>query len=156
MPIDLKNRDSLGESYASLLGGQYQLYVEMADRISARRMLANSFFVGVNTALIAALTIMLKNEILVPDLLGFAPFAAVLLMCGVWWRLIKSYRQLNSAKFQIIHALEQALPADPYTAEWMLLDKGHSPQDYLPLTHVESWVPWCFALLYVFLAASLF
>ena len=34
---------------------QYKLYVEMADRISARRQTANSFFLSVNTAIVALL-----------------------------------------------------------------------------------------------------
>lgn len=31
---------------------QYKLYVEMADRISARRQTANSYFLSINTALV--------------------------------------------------------------------------------------------------------
>src|SRR2546427_11713856 len=34
---------------------QYKLYVEMADRISARRQTANEFFLSVNTAIVALL-----------------------------------------------------------------------------------------------------
>src|SRR5256885_4461010 len=32
---------------------QYKLYVEMADRISSRRLTANSFFLTINSAIIA-------------------------------------------------------------------------------------------------------
>ena len=32
---------------------QYKLYVEMADRISSRRQNANSFFLSINTAIVA-------------------------------------------------------------------------------------------------------
>ena len=32
---------------------QYKLYLEMADRISSRRQSANSFFLSLNTALVA-------------------------------------------------------------------------------------------------------
>src|SRR2546426_1964670 len=34
---------------------QYKLYVEMADRISARRQTANEFFLSVNTVIVALL-----------------------------------------------------------------------------------------------------
>ena len=35
---------------------QYKLYVEMADRISSRRLTANSFFLSLNSILIAFLS----------------------------------------------------------------------------------------------------
>ena len=73
----------------------------MADRVSARRMLANTFFVGVHTALITAFTVLLKENILSRSLVGYAPFLAVMLLCFVWWRVIYSYRQLNSGKFRV-------------------------------------------------------
>ena len=44
-----QSKDTYGTEFENHLFDQYKLYVEMADRISARRMLANSFFVGVHT-----------------------------------------------------------------------------------------------------------
>lgn len=149
-------REAYGPEYDKHLFEQYKLYVEMADRVSARRMLANSFFVGVHTALIAAFTVLLKERILVPTALFILPLVAVLLMCFVWWRIVFSYRQLNSGKFKVIHAFEQLLPTAPYDAEWNSLGKGENPALYKPLTHVENWVPLCFGLLYILLAGALF
>ncbi|MEO5793562.1 MAG: hypothetical protein ABIP34_00630 [Rhodoferax sp.] len=145
-----------GPEYDKHLFEQYKLYVDMADRISARRMLANSFFVGVHTALITAFTVLLKEKVLLPTLGGLAPFAAVLLLCFIWWRVIRSYRQLNSAKFKVVYALEQLLPAAPYDAEWNALGRGEDARLYLPLTHVENAVPLCFGLLYALLALTLY
>jgi len=135
---------------------QYKLYVEMADRVSARRMLANSFFVGLHTALITAFTVLLKEKVLLPTLVGLTPFIAVILLCFVWWRVVHSYRQLNSVKFKVVHALEQMLPVAPYDAEWDALGGGKDRKLYLPLTHIENWVPVCFAVLYVLLAITLY
>lgn len=128
----------------------------MADRVSARRMLANSFFVGAHTALITAFTVLLKEKVLTPSLLGLVPFVAVILLCFVWWHVVHSYRQLNSGKFKVVHALEQMLPVAPYDAEWIALGKGKDAKLYRPLTHVENWVPLCFGLLYVLLAITLY
>lgn len=55
-----QSKEAYGSEFEKHLFEQYKLYVEMADRISARRMLANSFFVGVHTALITAFTVLLK------------------------------------------------------------------------------------------------
>jgi hypothetical protein len=147
-------RDVYGTEYEKHLFEQYKLYVEMADRVSARRMLANAFFVSVHTALITAFTVLLKEKVLLPTLAGLMPFLAVILMCFVWWRVLQSYRQLNSGKFKVIHALEQMLPVAPYGAEWNALGDGRNRKLYLPLTHIENWVPVCFGGLYVFLAAT--
>jgi len=38
-------------SDVNLVMDQYKLYVEMADRVSARRSLANTFFLTLNTAI---------------------------------------------------------------------------------------------------------
>jgi hypothetical protein len=151
-----QNKASYGAEFEKHLFEQYKLYVEMADRISARRMLANSFFVGVHTALITAFTVLLKEKVLQPTLLGLAPFVAVILLCFVWWRVVHSYRQLNSGKFKIVHELEKLLPVALYYEEWVVLGAGKDRKKYLPLTHVENWVPVCFGFLYVFLAAALY
>lgn len=153
--LDRQPKDTYGAEYEKHLFEQYKLYVEMADRISARRMLANSFFVSVHTALITAFTVLLKEGILHRNLVGCTPFVAVILFCFVWWRIVTSYRQLNSGKFKIIHALEGRLPVAPYDAEWGALGEGQKPKLYRPLTHVENWVPFCFALLYFLLAGAM-
>lgn len=151
-----QNKETYGAEHEKHLFEQYKLYVEMADRISARRMLANSFFVGVHTALITAFTVLLKEKVLQPTIIGLSPFIAVILLCFIWWRVVHSYRQLNSGKFKVVHALEQMLPVAPYDAEWTSLGGGKDSKLYLPLTHVENYVPVCFGVLYAFLAATLY
>lgn len=151
-----QTKAAYGPEYEKHLFEQYKLYVDMADRISARRMLANSFFVGVHTALITAFTVLLKEKVLLPTFTGLAPFLAVVLLCFIWWRVVYSYRQLNSAKFTVVHALEQMLPVAPYDAEWTALGRGRNARLYLPLTHVENWVPVCFGVLYVLLGMTLY
>ena len=73
-----QSKDDYGTEFENHLFDQYKLYVEMADRVSARRMLANSFFVGVHTTLTIAFTVLLKEDMLKPSLLIFAPFIALL------------------------------------------------------------------------------
>jgi hypothetical protein len=150
------SKEIYGPEHAVHQFEQYKLCVEMADRISARRMLANSFFVGVHTALITAFTVLIKENILAPTPLGLLPFIAVITLCFVWFRVVHSYRQLNSGKFKVIHALEQLLPTAPFDSEWEALGRGKDSKLYLPLTHVENWVPVCFGLLYALLGLYLY
>ena len=128
----------------------------MADRVSHRRALANSFFLGLNTALLALTSTIaglssgqVSNEIAG---LGIAIFG--LPLAYIWFRTLKSYRQLNTGKFQVVHDLETKLPAAPYADEWVKLGEGKNDKLYTPLTEVEAWVPKLFAAGY--LAAMLF
>ncbi|MBM5818188.1 MAG: hypothetical protein FJ083_16945, partial [Cyanobacteria bacterium K_Offshore_surface_m2_239] len=52
-PILLRaSQGEYGDCYRQHLFDQYKLAVEMADRVSARRMQANTFFLAVNTGLL--------------------------------------------------------------------------------------------------------
>lgn len=125
----------------------------MADRISARRMIANTFFATVNTGLLA--------------LLGDGGLPCYVSLAGVvlsfvWWALLKSYRDLNSAKFKVIHEMEKRLPVKIFDDEWAILKK-EAPAPELRLARMRQWlaqyrelgqveriVPWMFAALYLF------
>lgn len=147
-------RDKYGADYASHVLEQYRLYVQMTDKISERRQSANTYLLTVNTVLAAILG--LVNA--VPG----SPFNFVFLSVGgiagmalslTWYRLIASYRQLNSGKFKVVHAMERLLPMRPYDAEWTALGRGENPKLYRPFTTVETWVPVLFFLLYMALVA---
>jgi hypothetical protein len=129
---------------------QYKLYIEMADRVSARRALANTFFLTVNTFVFAGIGALWQDPPRAPAWLGLFPLAVLVLQCLVWFWVIRSYRQLNAAKWAVVGAMERRLPASPWwQAEWAALGKGEDPARYWPLTHVEQWVPFLFALAYV-------
>lgn len=146
-----QHKDDYGVEYEGHLFEQYKICVEMADRVSARRMLANSFFAGVHTTLAVAFTVLLKEKVLQSSLLIFVPLIALLLLCYLWWSVVNSYRQLNSGKYKVVLALEQMLPVAPYHAEWIALGEGRDRKLYRPLTYEEKWVPVCFGVLYLLL-----
>ena len=139
-----------GSLYSQHLFEQYKLAVEMADRVSARRMQANTFFLGVNTGLLTVFASLAKDKV-ITGLSGVLPIIALIVLCFVWWRIVRSYRQLNSGKYNVILQMEALLPTAPYAAEWLALGEGRDPKLYLPLTHVENWVPRLFGALYLLL-----
>jgi hypothetical protein len=114
----------------------YKLAVEMADRISARRGVANTFFLTVNTGLAALLG---------GDELRWYVAGAGIVLCIAWWALLKSYRDLNGAKFAVINGMEARLPVQVFSDEWKVLQKSR----YRELGRVERVVPALFALVYV-------
>lgn len=140
---------------AELPGSYFEIYkiaVEMADRISARRGLANSFFLTINTTVLGILGTHAASWYLA---------VAGIILCVSWWTLLKSYRDLNRAKFEIILAMEDGLPARLYGDEWDRLRKGRVHfalrlaalrpwiAQYRELGFVERIVPWVFVLVYV-------
>jgi hypothetical protein len=106
------------EKYHSHLIEQYKLYVEMVDRISARRLLVNNSFITLTGA--AAIAYAAAPT-------SFAGGSAVFFQAGItlacilmsilWRETIVYYRHLSDAKFLVIHEMEELLPARPYTVE---------------------------------------
>jgi hypothetical protein len=136
MPEDNKDRGQ----YLEL----YKLAVEMADRVSARRATANAFFLTVNTALLAFVSSGLDDMLWLVALAGIA-------LSGTWWVLLKSYRDLNAAKFSVITQMENNLEAKIFDDEWKRL-KEKRPEGwrgrYAEFGTVERFVPLIFAALY--------
>lgn len=138
------------DKYHAALLDQYKIYAEMADRISARRGLANAFFLTLNTTIASAIGALWQQPSRTSAWLAVAPLIALLGQCLAWFWILRSYRQLNSAKYAVVGALERRLPASPYwEAEWTALGHGKDPAQYWPLTSVEQWVPFLFGLLYI-------
>jgi hypothetical protein len=151
---DVKAEDYAGtkEKYQNAIMDQYKLYVEMADRVSARRALTNTFFITLNSSLLVLLSAGMRNpSIEIDPLWTIGPLVGVLGQCGAWFYLVKSYRQLNSAKYRVIGEIERRLPATPYQgAEWgVLLRQGKDRSKYWRLTRLEQWMPLLFVVVYV-------
>lgn len=133
------------QTYQNHLIEQYKLYVQMADHISTRRQSAGSFFLSINTAVLAFSSYVqsVGTQASLTELQGLISFAGIAL-CYMWYRLIRSYRDLNTAKFKVIHEIERRLPVSPYDAEWQAVGRGENAALYLPFTHIEIGIPWVF------------
>lgn len=131
----------------------YKIAVEMSDRISARRTLANAFFLSIQSTLmsVAALSLFASAR--------SWPASASLALVGVvlsvaWWVQLRSYRDLNRAKFAVINEIELHLPVQPFGNEWQALlasRTGAWRERYADLGSTERIVPCAFAMLHVLL-----
>jgi amino acid permease len=126
---------------------QYKLYLTSAENISNRRQTANAFFVTVNTVIISLISYL---NLGVPNSSKFYWLASIagIAISFMWYRLVKSYKDLNTAKFKVVHEIEKSLPISPYDAEWEAVGRGQNPKLYLPFTHIEVYVPWVFLILH--------
>ena len=100
-------QDSAFGQYSLVLLEQYKIYVEMADRVSARRSAANTFFLTLNTAIFALIGVFWEHRPEGPVLVLVFPLVALVAQCMTWFWLLRSYRQLNSGKFAVVGALER-------------------------------------------------
>lgn len=127
----------------------YKAYLQMSDKISDRRQSANSYFLTINTVIVGLISYMsfggaVKN---------YHPFyclisIAGMVICYSWYRLIRSYKDLNSGKFKVVHEIEKQLPISPFDDEWEMLGRGRDKSKYLPFTKIEMRVPWIFFTLH--------
>lgn len=140
------------EKYQTAILEQYKLYVEMTDRVSARRTAVNTFFLTANTAVFAGVNVAWTQGVHLPRWTVVLPLMMLIVQCAAWFWILRSHRQLASAKFRIIGAMEERLPASPYwRAEWKGLGSGRDPSRYWPMAYLEQWVPTAFAVAYALL-----
>ena len=137
-----------GERYRADFLELFNLYVESADKVTARRNSANAFFLGINTALLGSIGYLkLDSDSLI------VMFALVgVITCFAWARLINSYKTLNASKFAVIQAMERHLPVAAYTAEWAY--QKSAPKKHVALSDWEKYTPRAFFLLHAFAIAA--
>lgn len=124
----------------------YKLSVEMADRISGRRGQANQFHLTLQSSLLGVPAVfgLIGGDDLEP------PMATLLAVIGAltsitWWLQLRSYRDLNRAKFEVINKIEENyLTVKPFSDEWASLKKDPVPTwrtRYAELGTVERIIP---------------
>jgi hypothetical protein len=136
-------KQSYGNEFNAHFLEQYKLYVEMADRVSSRRVQIASLYTSILSALLALLSITSNKELfqgsqsvvlLTMSVLG-------LCLCLAWYININSYKQLNRLKFKVIHKMESHLPFPCYRMEWEILSNDTDLQKYFRLTAIEKYIP---------------
>lgn len=145
-PLIRQSGDSGNGSFKADLLEQYKLYVQSADNASARRISSNRYLLTINAALTAVYGL---QSLAVEHVLLASPVAvAGILLSVLSYSIVRSFRSLNSAKFEIILELESHLPVRLYGHERDLLQRGRG-RWYWPVTHIEQWTPLLFLALHV-------
>ncbi|MEX0665385.1 MAG: hypothetical protein WD598_11555 [Acidimicrobiia bacterium] len=142
----------------------YKFAVDMADRVASRRGTANNFFLTVNAALTAFIGILggavqRQSNDLISDRFSAVIIAVVGIVFSLtWWVLLRSYRDLSQAKWDVIARIEDRLAIRPFQDEWKVL-KAEQPRGlrgrYIELSVVERVVPIIFLILYIALAVRI-
>lgn len=136
----LINKD-YGSDFQKHLLEQYKLFVDTSLDITSKRLEANKFHLTLNSVIfgIASYMTTLNQHVVI------VLFAVVgIVISYVWRKSILAYKELNRAKFKVIHELEIHLPACLFKCE-----EKHYLKKYHGLTSAEKFYPIIFILLYV-------
>ncbi len=126
----------------------FELYLATAEKVSDRRVQANSWMLSVNSAIVALYGYLQADKLAVRTsekaVWLWAIPAAGALVCVAWMALLTSYRKLNRAKFAVLEQIEAdlAFPLFAREREAYRRDRRRS------LSTIETLIPGCFVLLY--------
>jgi hypothetical protein len=142
-------KETYGERFQDHLLEQYKIFVESSQKVSEKRISTGNYLLTVSSSLLTvfgiASTLHVGGAWLV-----IIPIAG-LLVSLTWFSLVISYKDLNTAKFKVIHELEDYLPVALFRYEWHSCEQGRG-KAYKPITHLERWIPVIFAGVYLVLA----
>jgi hypothetical protein len=147
----LLDQKQYGDKFTDHLLEQYKLYVESADKISDRRSLSNNFFLSINAVLLSGIGVALGTQTRGTSIFPIFTSLSGILFCIAWVQMVKSYRNLNRAKFEVIQEMERVLPAKMFTVEWTKFKSRDAVERSKELTDVEKIVPLMFILCYLIL-----
>lgn len=133
----------------------YKVAVEMADRVSARRSIANNFYLTIHSAFVAGILVAVRWREQITGPTGailVCVAGAGIALALLWWCSLVGYQRLNRAKYKVINHIEDALPAKPLSQEWELLEREQHDgwrRRYRELGWTERRVPLLFIALYI-------
>ena len=134
----------------------FQLYLATAEKVSDRRVQANSWMLSVNSAIVALYGYLQADKMAVgatqKAVWLWAIPAAGILVCLAWAALLTSSRKLNRAKFAVLMQMEADWVLPPFTREREAYRRDQRPS----LSNIERLIPGCFALLYAAMLIAAF
>lgn len=139
---------SKGDPSESAVWNQYNLMVQTSEALVLRRQSINTMYITANSALLAGIGAIVSSiDKIMP--INAAWGVALISLLGAllsynWYRTIISYGILNRAKFKVIAAIEQYLPARIFDAEWRFLEASR----YTSTTSADKQSAWFFLLLF--------
>ena len=142
--MEANNNNNMADNRHTILE-LYKLHVEMADRVSHRRGIANNLFIVIHTSiiLVSGLTIKYFEQFKIPLLIVMALGIALAL---IWKELILSYKKLNNAKFKVINKIEEDhFPIQPYVDEYDYYTKDKRKDFFI----IEKRIPIVLVAVYI-------
>lgn len=112
----------------------YKMYVETSQKISDCRININKYFISLNLGIVGISSF---TEIWI--VLIFA----MMINC-VWVSQILTCKNLNKAKFEVIHRIEEDMPYQPFKDEYVIIEQSKSRN----FTTADRYLPWLLNIFY--------
>lgn len=119
---------------------QYKICLDMAEKVTERRLKTNNFYIGIISVLISAISVSLSADILSKNKTAtlFLLWLFCLFICNAWMKSLDTYKKLNEVKFDIILEMEKELKHNCIACEW---EKLKNEPKYTGLSTNEKAIP---------------
>ncbi len=144
-----KLNDEQKMTHKGELMDQYKMFQKTSEDLVARRQSVSSFYISVNSALVALLGIVM-GLVEMPTKIYVMLFMCLtgIILDFSWIRILEAYGTLNAAKMKVIHLIEEQLPVALYDTEWRVMSDKLNNRKYVSFTNSEKRIPKIFAGVY--------
>jgi hypothetical protein len=155
---------------------EYKLYYGSTEKVTDRRLATNTWNYGRCIAIMVAVAALASWASSRPDfrlvmLLAILVLAGMgALLCALWIGQIRDFKELNSAKFEVLNAMapsirfgadDSLVSATPFIREWDILKAKQATQEMVAMniialrsSNAEILVPAAFRWLFLLMLAS--
>lgn len=149
-----KDPENMSMDEKRLLFEQYREMFASTESLMERRQNTSSFYISINTVLVAIIGILismgLDTKVLCAFCIGMAVFGIV--MSKTWSDTLESYDRINSSKFSVLESMERYLPASMFYAEYKDSKNDFIMKSVPSYSKREHKIPMLFMFLYSLVA----
>lgn len=133
----IKKINIMQKDKRNLLIEQYKIMVSSTEKVTEQRLKVNNLFFTVTTSLLSISILLGKSfGFSLVAMLGMIVLSVLSILVTYFWnKLINSYGQLNTGKFELITEIENELNTEMFQREWEILTEKIK---YEPNTKTES------------------
>ena len=128
---------------------QYKMYQQTSEDLVARRQSVSSFYISVNSALVAVSGVITGLVDYPNSIFVVISMALVGIILDISWiKILEAYGSLNAAKMKVISMMERELPIRLYDTEWIVMSDKLNNKKYVSFTDSEKRIPKIFMCVY--------
>lgn len=126
----------------------YKLYQGTTNSVSEWRHKTNALYYTLQTALLVAIIGVYTTNAISNVAIGWLGLVGGIssMFCCL---ALKSYNQLNRAKFKVLNDFERSHGISFFSKEWEELGNGLDWKRYIPLSKIEGYIPKVMTVVYL-------
>ena len=142
------NEEEKNNKTAELID-QYKMFQKSSEDLVSRRQSTSSFYISVNSAIVAFSGILLGLFDTPIKLIMILFMSIIGIVLDISWiNILDAYSTLNSAKMKVITMIEKTMPIALYDTEWQIMSDKLNNKKYVSFTNREKRIPVIFLCIY--------